>query len=181
MTEFLAPLVIQVRATPGASHGVLQAGPRTFACVVGRAGILSGKREGDGATPAGRFSLREAFWRPDRLPSPATALRASPLTPQDGWCDDPGDPAYNRRVRLPFAASHEALWRSDGLYDLLAVIGYNDAPPVPHLGSAIFLHVAARGAGGLEPTAGCVALALADLGAVLALCGPGAALDIALA
>src|SRR3546814_19709072 len=57
--------------------------------------------------------------------------------------DLPADPLhYNRLVRLPFAASHERMWRDDGLYDLVVEIGYNDMPPVPGLGSAIFLHLA---------------------------------------
>ena len=86
------------------------------------------------------------------------------LRPEDGWCDDPDDAAYNRPVRLPYAASHERLWRDDGIYDVIVVLGHNDDPPVPGRGSAIFLHVARPDYG---PTAGCVALALADLLTVL--------------
>jgi L,D-peptidoglycan transpeptidase YkuD (ErfK/YbiS/YcfS/YnhG family) len=173
--------VIEVRATAGAQQGTLAAAGRVFACAIGRAGIVRDKREGDGGTPIGRFPLREAFWRPDRGSPPLTGLPASPLTPTDGWCDDPADPDYNRRVRLPHAGRHEALWREDGLYDLLAVIGWNDAPPIPGAGSAIFLHVAAAGPQGLGPTAGCIALSIADLRAVVALCTPGTLIDIALA
>jgi len=47
---------------------------------------------------------------------------------------------------------------------VIAVLGYNDDPPRPGAGSAIFLHVARAG---FEPTEGCVALALADLLPVL--------------
>jgi L,D-peptidoglycan transpeptidase YkuD (ErfK/YbiS/YcfS/YnhG family) len=173
--------LIRVRAAAGAVHGTLAVEDLVFPCALGRAGILRAKTEGDGGTPAGRFSLREVFWRPDRGEPPVTGLPAAPLAPEDVWCDDPGDPAYNRRVRLPFAGGHEALWRTDGLYDLLAVIGYNDAPPVARLGSAIFLHVTERGPEGLSATAGCVALAIADLRAVLALCAPETLIDIALA
>src|SRR6185437_16550486 len=96
---------------------------------------------------------------------PPTLLPLRPLDPADGWCDAPGDAAYNRLVRRPYAASAEPLWRADALYDLLIVLGYNDAPAMPGRGSAIFLHLAA---GDYAPTEGCVALARADLLAVLA-------------
>ena len=54
----------------------------------------------------------------------------------------------------------EALRRGDDLYKYAVVIEYNTDPVVPGLGSAIFMHVW-RGAG--QPTAGCVAMAEADL------------------
>lgn len=146
-------------------------------CALGRSGITTGKREGDGATPAGRFPLREVFYRPDRLrPPPGCRLPVVAIDPGLGWCDDPADAAYNRPVRLPFAPSHEQLWRDDGLYDLLAVLGYNDDPVIPGRGSAIFLHVARPD---FAPTEGCVALALADLIALLDRCRPGDVLSIA--
>ena len=82
----------------------------------------------------------------------------------DGWCDDPGDAAYNRPVALPYKARAERLWREDGLYDLVVLLGYNDDPVVPGKGSAIFLHIARDDYG---PTEGCVALSRADLLEVL--------------
>lgn len=140
-------------------------------CALGRGGVRAGKCEGDGATPAGAFPLREVWYRPDRAsPPPSTALRLRTIGAADGWCDDPRDPAYNRPVRLPYAGRHERLWREDSLYDVLAVIGYNDDPPEPYRGSAIFLHLARPG---LAATEGCVALALPDLLALLADCHPG--------
>lgn len=57
------------------------------------------------------------------------------------------------------------MWRTDGLYDVVVVLGHNDAPPLPSMGSAIFMHIASAD---YAPTAGCVALALADLLALLA-------------
>jgi L,D-peptidoglycan transpeptidase YkuD (ErfK/YbiS/YcfS/YnhG family) len=77
-----------------------------------------------------------------------------------GWCDDPASPAYNRLVKLPFSGSHEEMWRADGLYDLVIVLGYNLSPRRKHRGSAIFLHCARDG---FPPTAGCIALRLGDL------------------
>jgi L,D-peptidoglycan transpeptidase YkuD (ErfK/YbiS/YcfS/YnhG family) len=134
-------------------------------CAVGRGGIRADKREGDGATPAGSWPMRRLLYRADRLAVPATRLAANPLSPQDGWCDDPDDAAYNRPVRLPYRARAERLWRDDGIYDLIVPLGFNDDPVVPGAGSAVFLHVARSDC---APTEGCVALAQADLMRVLA-------------
>ena len=138
---------------------------RRFACAIGAGGVRSDKREGDGATPAGRFALRRVLYRADRLTPPRTVLPIAPLGPQDGWCDDPAHPLYNRPLRLPHAARHEALWRADRVYDLIVILGHNDDPVVPGLGSAVFLHVAQPD---YAPTAGCVAVAAGDLLTILA-------------
>ena len=145
-------------------------GARDWRCAIGPAGVTADKREGDGATPLGCFPLRRLLYRPDRLAQPETLLPVAPLVPEDGWCDDPNDDAYNTQVRLPFAARHERLWRDDGVYDAIAILGYNDDPPQPGAGSAIFLHVARDD---YPPTQGCVALALPDLLTVLREAGPG--------
>ncbi len=144
-------------------------------CAIGRGGITSEKKEGDGATPAGLFPLRRVMYRPDRMAAPETKLPLRALTPEDGWCDDPQDAAYNRLVSLPFSAGHERLWRDDYIYDVIVELGYNDDPVAPGLGSAIFMHVAAPGYG---PTEGCVALGLKDLLALLGRCGEAATLSI---
>jgi L,D-peptidoglycan transpeptidase YkuD (ErfK/YbiS/YcfS/YnhG family) len=130
----------------------------------GRGGIVLDKREGDGGTPAGIWPLREVLYRPDRLAMPVTRLPVRPLQPYDGWCDAPGDARYNKPVRLPYPASAEQLWRGDHLYDLIVVVGYNDAPVVPGKGSAIFLHLARSD---YAPTAGCVAFARRHLLSIL--------------
>ncbi|SMH55998.1 L,D-transpeptidase family protein [Azospirillum agricola] len=144
-------------------------------CALGRGGIRADKREGDGGTPVGRFPLRRVLWRSDRLERPDTGLPARPIAADDGWCDAPDDPAYNRPVTRPHPASHEALWREDGVYDVIVVMGHNDDPVVPGRGSAVFLHVARPG---WEPTEGCIALALDDLLRLLRDCGPGSALSV---
>jgi L,D-peptidoglycan transpeptidase YkuD (ErfK/YbiS/YcfS/YnhG family) len=148
----------------GATRGVLSLGGLHLPCALGVAGRVAQKREGDGATPIGSFLLREAFYRPDRLMRPRTRLPLSPLRPFDGWCDDPNDRNYNLRVRHPYPASAEHLWRADRLYDLVLVLGYNDHPRARGRGSAIFMHVAKDD---FAPTAGCIALRLADLKRVL--------------
>jgi len=146
-------------------------------CAVGRGSIRETKAEGDGVTPVGRWPLRRVLYRADRLAAPQTAFPIAPIGPDDGWCDDPADPAYNRPVRLPYPASHERLQRDDGLYDVVVVLGHNDDPVVPGAGSAIFLHVARDDYG---PTEGCVALALEDLLRVLREAAPGSAVNVLL-
>lgn len=137
---------------------------RHIACAIGKGGVRANKREGDGATPTGCFPLRRLLYRADRLPPPRTALPVAPLSEHDGWCDDPDDPHYNQQVRLPYGASHEALWRADHIYDVIVILGYNDDPIVRHHGSAIFLHLARPA---YAPTEGCIAVALDDLLKVL--------------
>ena len=156
-------------------RGQLRCGDHIFPCVLGRNGISALKREGDGATPTGKFPLRRVFYREDRVATPLTALPTTPIAQDDGWCDAPEDVNYNRPVKLPYPASSENMWRDDALYDVIGIIGHNDHPVVPGAGSAIFLHVAAPDD---KPTEGCVALSLADLIAVLRLVTPSSVIDI---
>jgi len=155
--------------------GWLSHGGRRWPCALGRAGISDNKHEGDGTTPVGRFALRAALYRPDRIAPPVTALAVRPIAKDDGWCDAPDHPDYNRPVRLPHPASCETMWRDDGFYDLVVLLGYNDDPPQPGRGSAIFLHVARPA---YAPTEGCVALALADLMELLATIDPSDAMVV---
>jgi L,D-peptidoglycan transpeptidase YkuD (ErfK/YbiS/YcfS/YnhG family) len=159
------------------ADGVLDLGGRKVRCALGPAGVVAAaaKREGDGASPAGVWPIREVIYRPDRGPPPATQFRVRAMAPDDGWCDDPADPAYNRPVKLPYPASAEAMWRDDGIYDIVVVLGHNDDPVVPGMGSAIFLHVARPE---YSPTQGCVAVARADLEALLTRAKPGDAVEI---
>jgi L,D-peptidoglycan transpeptidase YkuD (ErfK/YbiS/YcfS/YnhG family) len=129
-------------------------------CAVGRGGIGLKQREGDGITPAGQWALRRVFFRADRLDAPRTILPVEKIDADDAWCDITGDPNYNRLVRLPYETLNERLWRDDHLYDVIAVVGFNDSPVVQGKGSAIFLHLARED---YSPTEGCVALALDDL------------------
>ncbi len=146
------------------ADGRLVLNGQVFRAAIGRGGMSDHKMEGDGATPLGVLPLRRVLYRADRLRPPKAAVPLEPLSPTDGWCDAIYDRQYNRAVSLPYDASHEALWRSDGLYDVIGVLGWNDDPVVRGRGSAIFLHVATAD---YAPTAGCVALGLADLLRVL--------------
>jgi L,D-peptidoglycan transpeptidase YkuD (ErfK/YbiS/YcfS/YnhG family) len=138
---------------------------RSLDALIGRNGVSNNKHEGDGTTPSGFLAIRRLLYRPDRLITPpVTSLRCEPLHDNDGWCDDPNDVNYNRQVQLPYAASHEKLWREDHLYDIVGVLGYNDDPIVPGRGSAIFLHIHSPEG---EPTEGCISLSIDDLQWVL--------------
>ena len=133
------------------------------------------KREGDNKSPHGKWKLEQLYFRFDKSIRPATGLKISALHKDDGWCDAKGHKNYNRLVRLPFAASHETLWRGDEAYDLLVTTDHNQRPRVHGAGSAIFLHVWRNGAKGTE---GCVALRANDLRKVLAACSNKAFLVI---
>lgn len=137
---------------------------KTYRCAIGKGGFSANKKEGDGATPLGTFSLRECWYRADRIQMPDTKLPLRMIQENDGWCDDPESPDYNRPVKRPYDFSHEVLWRDDHAYDLIIPIGYNDNPTVPGAGSAIFLHLAHSD---WRPTEGCIALAKPDLLAIL--------------
>jgi L,D-peptidoglycan transpeptidase YkuD (ErfK/YbiS/YcfS/YnhG family) len=152
----------------GAIH-VADWGAGVRRCAVGREGIGEKSREGDGLTPLGRWPLRRVLYRADRLEAPKTRLPLAAIEPDDAWCDVPGDSNYNRLVRLPYPSIDEKLWRADSLYDLIAVVGFNDAPVVPGKGSAIFLHLARPDYG---PTEGCVAFAREHLLQALAQLAP---------
>ena len=160
----------------GASRGRLRLGGLTFPCALGRAGCRVRKREGDGATPVGLWRMREVLYRPDRVRRPRTHLPVKAIRPRDGWCDASADRNYNRPVSHPYPASAERLWRPDGLYDVVVVLGYNDCPRVRGRGSAIFMHVAKPG---FAPTEGCIALARPHLLRLLARLGRRSAVAVA--
>jgi len=131
---------------------------RLIPCSIGRGGITTHKREGDGATPVGQHRIMGVYYRPDRMPSPAAW--AVPLLPGDLWSDDVADPAYNHLVRAPHAYSHEQMRRADPLYDMVLITDWNWPVAKPHKGSAIFLHVWRKPH---HPTEGCVAFSKTHL------------------
>ncbi len=141
----------------------------TVPCAIGKNGLSAHKMEGDGKTPLGDFAILRGYYRPDRVTLPGEIqMQMTPLTETDGWCDDPAHTMYNHHVELPFAGSHEKLWREDELYDVLFVLDYNLYPTLPYKGSAIFFHIASDSYG---PTAGCVAIAKKDMLRILPLVG----------
>jgi L,D-peptidoglycan transpeptidase YkuD (ErfK/YbiS/YcfS/YnhG family) len=168
--------VIRVRTRPGnPTRGILLVGPRAVPVVLGRSGIRANKREGDGATPRGRFRLVRLWWRPDRSPRPRTMLPARRIAPDVAWCEEPADRRYNRPYRRSANDPGDRLWREDRLYDLIVEIDHNTRPRVAGRGSAVFLHLARPNRG---PTAGCVALEFGELRRLLARVGPNTRLWI---
>lgn len=126
-------------------------------CFVGRNGVSVEKREGDGCTPAGLYTLGFAF---GTEPAAETGLDYRQIAPDSVWVDDPSSPAYNtwaERGALPPGDGGESLWRLRREYRSAVTVGYNTDPVEAGLGSAIFLHC------GCGPTSGCIA---AEEGAV---------------
>jgi L,D-peptidoglycan transpeptidase YkuD (ErfK/YbiS/YcfS/YnhG family) len=161
--------IIRVRTRPGhRSHGLLLAGRWAVPVTLGRTGIRADKREGDGATPVGRFRPLRLWWRADRGLRPRTRLPLRRITPDIAWSENPHDRRYNRPFRRSAHQPGDRLWRVDGLYDLIIEIDHNTRPRVSGRGSAVFLHVARPDRG---PTAGCVAMGAADLRQLLARIG----------
>lgn len=153
--------VLRVVRRPGERHrGLAFWRGLAVPVAIGRSGIRFAKREGDGASPAGTWRMQRLLWRADHGARPVTGLPARRIAALDGWCDAPADRNYNRPVRLPYRASHEQMWRGDGLYDLVIVLDHNARPRRAQGGSAVFIHLKR---GNFEPTAGCIAFRPADL------------------
>jgi L,D-peptidoglycan transpeptidase YkuD (ErfK/YbiS/YcfS/YnhG family) len=148
--------------------------------VVGRTGLAWGdeslasavgqpvKHEGDGRSPAGAFPLDTAFgfapagelsWM--RLPYVA-------LQPGSDCVDDEASAYYNTVVdkaivpRVDWNSAEHM--REIAQYRLGVIVGYNAAPPRKGRGSCIFLHI---WSGPSSTTAGCTALDVGALGAVM--------------
>jgi len=136
---------------------------------LGRGGIKANKREGDGATPRGSFRLKRLWWRAARHPRPATMLPVRHILPDDGWCEDPSDRHYNRRIKVPPKSKADRLTRKDNLYDFIVELDHNTRPRVT--GRAARCSFMWRGRA-FAPTAGCVALDMNSLRRLLARLGP---------
>jgi L,D-peptidoglycan transpeptidase YkuD (ErfK/YbiS/YcfS/YnhG family) len=166
----MALSLLKVATRPGMrSRGLLIAGRLVIPVVLGRTGIRANKREGDGATPQGRFRLRRLWWRADRGPRPPTLLPTARIDRCVAWSEDPSDSRYNRPFRRSANEPGDRLWRDDRLYDLIIEIDHNTRPRIARRGSAVFLHVARPDR---SPTAGCVAFAASDFRRLLARLGP---------
>ena len=118
--------LLRVRPLAGnRARGWLTAGPFRVPCALGPAGIVRIKREGDKGTPAGRFRLLWGYCRPDRVRLRSAGAPLKPMRRDQGWCEDPSSPRYNRPVRLPAADCTDRMWRDDHLYDLTFVLDQN--------------------------------------------------------
>lgn len=168
--------LLRVRSRAGQkARGWLTAGPFRIPCALGPAGLVRIKREGDGGTPFGRFRLLWGYYRPDRKRPSAGGVPLKAMRRDQGWCEDPSSPRYNRPVRLPAPDVTDRMWRADHLYDLTFVLDQNFSTRAKGAGSAIFFHLAREG---LAPTAGCVAISARDMHKLAPRLGRGAVMAI---
>jgi L,D-peptidoglycan transpeptidase YkuD (ErfK/YbiS/YcfS/YnhG family) len=142
------------------TKAMLEGGGLKLGCAIGRSGVITRKREGDGGTPRTTLKPLRIFMRQDQWHSRAFDLPIQPIKGDMGWCDDVRSARYNRLIRIPFAFSHETLWREDRLYDIVIETSWNAQPAIRGFGSAIFIHLARPD---LKPTEGCIALNRKDM------------------
>jgi L,D-peptidoglycan transpeptidase YkuD (ErfK/YbiS/YcfS/YnhG family) len=167
---------IEVRPSPSnPRRGLIRCGPLTLRCALGRSGIGTDKREGDGKTPRASMRLLYGFWRPDRMARPATRLPLLPTRAGMIWCDAPTHPAYNRLSRIAIPASHENIRRTDHVYDICLVMDWNISTRKRYGGSAIFLHLARDG---YAPTEGCIAVSANDMRRLLSVLERGSSIVV---
>ena len=125
----------------------------SFAGNIGRTGFTYNKREGDGHTPIGVFSLGTAF---GRYSNPGTSKSYRQSTSNDFWVDDTNSSLYNTWQKGPVNGrwnSAEKMYIPQ--YNYGFVINYN-TERIAGKGSAIFFHVwSGQGSG----TAGCISVA----------------------
>ena len=126
-----------------------------FRCALGKNGIGKKIKEGDNITPMGTFKITKIYYRPDKIKKLITFFKKIKIKRNMGWCDDPRSKFYNRQMKIPTKFSHERLYRTDNIYDIIAVLNYNINPTIKNKGSAIFIHIAKNN---YKLTAGCVAI-----------------------
>ena len=124
-------------------------------CSIGKSGVTKSKKEGDLATPKGKFGLGKLYFRKDRVKIAKCNLQKKEIKKNMGWCDDSRSKKYNKEILFPSKYNAEKLFRKDRIYDLLINIKYNTNPTFKKRGSAIFLHVANKN---FKPTKGCIAI-----------------------
>ncbi len=122
------------------------------------------KQEGDGRSPAGVLTLGTLWGYAQQAPA-GVRLPYQAAGELDRCVDDASSPYYNQLTQESTAApppwrSAEALRLPTDHYKHLVVMHYNTQSPRAGAGSCIFLHVAPPPFG---PTAGCTALAEAEL------------------
>ncbi len=124
---------------------------------VGKNGITFVKKEGDGCTPSGYFSLGHAFGCREK---PDTKMMYRHVTKNSFWVDDPKSNIYNSWVEGTDTrdwSNAERLSDYPDSYAYAVVIEYNTLNVSPGKGSAIFLHCGSR------PTSGCIAVSANDI------------------
>jgi len=168
-------IIVTAMPTP-----IMKFGDWKTSCAIGRNGAIARaeKREGDGCTPLGTYPLRPGFALAHRLANwpKSTRFAFTQQTPHDIWDNDPASPTYNQRALLdPDRVHAERLLRTDGLYDLIIPIGFNDNPTLAGRGSAIFIHIATDD---MAPTAGCIAVPRDRISSLVQLLTPDTLIEI---
>lgn len=133
---------------------------------VGWNGLADRRREGDGTTPAGVYTIGRVMY--GNAANPGVRFRYRRLVCGDWWNEDPRSPTYNTfqhvrcGARPPFRTTTPGLWQEKRAYHHFAVVEYNMRPVVPGRGSGIFLHAKTG-----NSTNGCISLDLPRLISVL--------------
>ena len=148
----------------------LRVGTKVFKCQIGKSGYKASnkKKEGDMATPIGKWRLKSVYYRSDKVLRPNKknkTFKINKITKNCGWCDDPKSSYYNKyiNVKKNFYVKNinfENLWREDQAYDLVIETSHNTSPIIKGKGSAIFVHCSFSDS---RETAGCVSVMKKDL------------------
>lgn len=134
---------------------------RRIPCSIGRSGFRNPKREGDGGTPMQAMQMVGGAFRSGRIFAPVCPFPMHPIGPADVWSDDSEDPDYNQKLSSrEHLFSHEMLYRSDPLYDIVIFTDYNYPSAISGAGSAIFIHQWRKSR---HPTEGCIAFSRTNL------------------
>jgi len=174
-------ILVRVSRAGAASHlGKLIIDDWSIPCTIGAEGLIQAslKHEGDRRTPIGVFPLRYGFFDPVALPDfpRDLAFPFVPLSDEMIWEEEGAD--YNRLV---FAERDErpderlARHRSEGVFDVVVPIGFNDAAAEFGRGSAIFIHAARADMSG---TAGCIGVPREHMPELVRRLRPGMLIDI---
>jgi L,D-peptidoglycan transpeptidase YkuD (ErfK/YbiS/YcfS/YnhG family) len=128
-----------------------------FAARVGKNGLSANRREGDGTTPTGTYTIGTTMY--GNAANPGVRYRYRRLRCGDWWSEDPTSRTYNTFQHVacgtppPFKVTTAGMWQQPVAYVHLAVIEFNMRPVVPGRGSGIFLHAQTG-----RPTTGCISL-----------------------
>jgi L,D-peptidoglycan transpeptidase YkuD (ErfK/YbiS/YcfS/YnhG family) len=137
-----------------------------FSARVGRNGVSSNRREGDGTTPTGTYTIGTTMY--GNSADPGVRYRYRKLRCGDWWSEDSTSPTYNTFQHVtcgeppPFKIKTSGMWQQPVAYAHLAVIDFNTRPAVPGRGSGIFLHAQTG-----RSTNGCISLRHDELVRVL--------------
>lgn len=154
-TPKIVPFIFVRKKCGVTTQGILAIGQYRFPCALGRNGLTTRKREGDGATPIAVMPILGGFKKNSFPNLPHHLLKLHHVKLSDGWCDRSWDTNYNRPVRLPYKNSAERLRRCDDLYDIVLIPDWNIRRRIQNCGSAIFFHLAHPD---FSPTEGCIAV-----------------------